>query len=124
MKKERNAQKLEVRSKTKQRMDLSFFLSFFLSVCLFPLLVLILVLFPFIAAPPEAKRHDSKHQKQNGSTRRRAGRTLHGIPSVVEAAAAAGAAKRRRTRERERERRGSKVGIKLGTKHEMTFLKH
>jgi len=102
MKKERNAQKLEVRSKTKQRMDLSFFLSFFLSVCLFPLLVLILVLFPFIAAPPEAKRHDSKHQKQNGSTRRRAGRTLHGIPSVVEAAAAG--AKRRRTRERERER--------------------
>lgn len=57
MKKERNAQKLEVRSKTKQRMDLSFFLSFFLSVCLFPLLVLILVLFPFSTAPPEAKRH-------------------------------------------------------------------
>jgi hypothetical protein len=101
MKKERNAQKLEVRSKTKQRMDLSFFLS----VCLFPLLVLILVLFPFSAAPPKEKRHDSK-QKQNGSTRRRAGRTLHGIPSVVEAAAAAaGAAKRRRTREREREKR-------------------
>jgi len=45
---------------------------------------------------------------------------LHGIPSVVEAAAAG--AKRRRTRERER--RGSKVGIKLGTKHEMTFLKY
>jgi hypothetical protein len=56
-------------------MDLSFFLSFFLSVCLFPLLVLILVLFPFSAAPPETKRHDNK-QKPNGSTRRRAGRTL------------------------------------------------
>jgi hypothetical protein len=86
-------------------MDLSFFLSFFLSVCLFPLLVLILVLFPFSAAPPEAKRHDSK-QKQNGSTRRRAGRALHGIQSV--AAAAAAAAKRRRTRERDREKEAAK----------------
>jgi hypothetical protein len=83
---------------------------------------LILVLFPFSAAPPpETKRNDGK-QKQNGSTRRRAGRTLHGIIRSVAAAAEQRAEEHEREREREKE--VAKWAVKLGSKHEMTCFKY
>jgi hypothetical protein len=109
MKRKKHTKSWKCDQKTKQRMDLSFFLSFRLFV--FPADFDSSFVSFSAAPPPEAKRNDSK-QKQNGSTRRRAGRTLHGIIRSV-AAAAAASAKSRRTREREREReRGSKVGSK------------
>ncbi len=62
---------------------------------------MILVFFPFSAAPPKAKRNDSK-QKQNDRHKKK--QSWPGFAWHSSVAAAAAEAKRRRTRERERER--------------------